>query len=100
MTSLHTAQAARKDIQDIRKFRKSRFGSRVVRDYLNGLSATFDLIAARPSIGAPESDLGSGMRSFAYRSHRTYYRPDGDGLLVLRVLHRSRDVSQAFEARS
>lgn len=72
MTKLRTAQAARDDIRDIRRFSKSTFGVRVARDYLGGLIDVFNLIEANPRIGALDSELGENIRSFGYRSHRIY----------------------------
>lgn len=96
MTRLRTAPAARDDIREIRAFSKAAFGAHVARDYLDGLSAMFDLIEARPRTGAPEPELGEGMRSFRYRSHRIYYRLEQDDVLVVRILHQARDVPGAF----
>ncbi len=47
-------------------------------------------------IGVAETRLGRGMRSFGYRSHRIFYLVEGDGLLIVRVLHQSRDVATTF----
>lgn len=96
MTRLRTAPAAREDIRDIRAYSKGRFGARVARDYLEGLSAAFGRLAARPHAGVSESALAIGMRSIVYRSHRIYYLLEGDDLLVVRILHHARDVSGAF----
>lgn len=97
MARLRTARAARDDIREIRAYSKAAFGPIVARDYLNGLAAQFDLIEARPLVGVLEPELDRDVRSFRYRSHRIYYRPDGDDILVLRVLHQSRDTISAFE---
>lgn len=98
MTKLRTAQAARDDIRDIRRFSKSTFGVRVARDYLGGLIDVFNLIEANPRIGALDSELGENIRSFGYRSHRIYYVLEGDDVLVVRILHQSRDKLSGFEA--
>lgn len=96
MSRLRTAPAARQDIRDIRVYSKARFGPRVSRQYLDGLIASFDRLADRPQVGSVESGLGDGMRSLAYRSHRIYYRVEGDDLLVVRILHHARNVPSAF----
>lgn len=96
MIRLRTAPAAREDIREIRKYSKAVFGPAVARQYLEGLSAIFALLEERPLAGPIEGDLGIGIRSFGYRSHRIYDRVEGDGLLVLRILHHMRDVVGAF----
>ena len=98
MAKLRTAQAARDDIGEIRRFSKARFGGSKAAEYLEGLSAMFDLIAERPLAGVDERGLGVDLRSFRYRSHRIYYRVRDDGVLVVRILHQARDVQATFES--
>lgn len=93
---LRTAPAARQDIRDIRTFSRTTFGVHATAEYLGGLRAIFDLLEARPMVGGVEQDLGINVRSFGYRSHRIYYRLEGNDLLVIRVLHHARDVAGAF----
>jgi toxin ParE1/3/4 len=94
---LRIAQAAREDLREIRIYGKSAFGAQVARAYLEGLRAVFSLLRDRPEGGAAESDLGEGMRGFAYRSHRVYYRLDAEGVLIVRILHHARDVMRALD---
>lgn len=96
MTELRTAPAARRDLRDIAAYSKAAFGTPRALAYLDGLSEAFDRLAERPRIGVAERDLGVGLRSFAYRSHRIYYREDGDDLLIVRILHQARNASSAF----
>lgn len=96
MARLRTALAARQDIAEVRRVSKERFGAAAARDYLLGLSKTFDLIGERPRAGTAEPDLGATMRSFRYSAHRIYYLVQGDDILVVRVLHQARDVPAAF----
>lgn len=96
MTKLRTAPAARDDLRNIRSFSKAKFGAAVAKTYLEGLTAIFDLIEARPSAGVPEQGLGEGMRSFSFRSHRIYYRLNDEDVLVVRVLHHAQHVAGAF----
>jgi plasmid stabilization system protein ParE len=51
---------------------------------------------ALASNGRKDIDLGAEMRSFAYRSHRLYYRLDRTGILVVRNLHHARDIPRAM----
>ena len=91
VTSLRTTAAARADIRNILSYSKTAFGPQLARDYLDGLAAAFDRIAAKPQVGHPEAALGDLIRSVKYLSHRIYYRVEGDGILVVRVLHHARD---------
>ena len=96
MPKLRTAPAAREDIREIKAYSRAAFGPHAVTAYLGGLRAIFDLLEGRPLAGGAEPDLGINVRSFGYRSHRIYYRLDGDDLLVIRILHHARDVAGAF----
>jgi toxin ParE1/3/4 len=92
VAEVRIAPAARGDLRDIRIYGKAGFGSAVTGLYLSGLRDAFSRIAARPRSGRPEADLGPGVRSLAYRSHRIYYRSEGEDVFVIRILHHARDV--------
>jgi len=96
VVKLRIAHAARDDLRQIRIYSKSAFGAAAALDYLNGIRALFALIRDRPLAGGLEEDLGEGIRSFGYRSHRIYYRVYADEITVVRILHHARDILQAL----
>ncbi|MEG3087662.1 type II toxin-antitoxin system RelE/ParE family toxin [Sphingomonas sp. PB4P5] len=96
--SARVATAALSDLRDIPIYSKAAFGAATARAYLLGLREAFDVIAEQPLIGIAERDLGDGVRSYAYRSHRIYYHLDQAGILVVRILHHARDVPRAMSA--
>lgn len=96
MARLVVGLVAQADLRDIRRFSQAAFGVRRTCAYLVGLRAAFEMILERPSVGRPERDLGDGMRSFGYRSHRIYYRVQEDGARIVRILHHAREIDQAF----
>lgn len=96
MTSLRIADAAREDLRDIRAYSKSASGPRIARAYVEGLRERFALLRSRPLIGLDEADLGIGLRSLGYRSHRVYYRVETDTVLIVRILHHARDVPRSL----
>ena len=97
MPRARIAPAARDDLRDIRIYSKSAFGAVTARAYMLGLRDVLALTAAQPLIGIAEHDLGAEMRSFAYRSHRIYFRLDQTGILVVRILHHARDIPRALD---
>ena len=97
MPRVRIAQAAKEDLRAIRTYSKLAFGAAAARDYLEGLRQLFALLRVRPLAGAAEEDIGDGIRGFHYRSHRVYYRPDDEGVLIVRILHHARDVARALE---
>jgi toxin ParE1/3/4 len=93
---LAIAPAARADLRDIRIFSKAQFGAATAGSYMTGLHARFALVLGNPRAGRGEPDLGSGLRSIAYRSHRIYYQVADDGVLIVRILHQAQDVAPAL----
>ena len=91
MAKLRLAEAAKSDIRDIRAFSKAAFGAQVTREYLSGLDELFALLRTRPLIGSPQRDLGDGVRRFAYRSHRVYYRVTPELVTIARILHHAQN---------
>jgi toxin ParE1/3/4 len=92
VAELTLAKAAEHDLRNLRKYSKAAFGLALTRDYLLGLRNIFQLLRDQPFAGQPESDLGEGLRGISYRSHRIYYQVRADCVLIVRVLHHSRDV--------
>ena len=55
------------------------------------------LHAQFPLMGRPRDDLVPGLRSFVVSSYVIFYRPIGDTIEVLRVLHGSRDIESIMK---
>lgn len=88
---IRLAESAREDLREIRFYSRTAYGPAVARDYLLGLRKAFDLLGSRPLAGVQEADLGVGIRSFSYRSHRIFYHPDAQGIVILRILHQAQE---------
>jgi toxin ParE1/3/4 len=58
-----------------------------------------ELLAAFPLIGRDRPELGPQIRSFPFDSYVVFYRPSDTGVVILRVLHGSRDVEVVFGVR-
>jgi toxin ParE1/3/4 len=54
-------------------------------------AALFDL-ADRPMMGRARPELAPELRSFVVGSYVLFYRPQPDGILLVAVLHGSRDI--------
>lgn len=51
-------------------------------------------LASQPLMGRARPELGAGVRSWPTSTpYVLFYLSDGDGIIVLRVLHHARDVS-------
>ena len=56
----------------------------------------FALLADNPGIGRQREELAPALRSIPQGKHVIFYRPVSEGILVVRVLHGSRDANRAF----
>jgi toxin ParE1/3/4 len=57
--------------------------------YLDGFEDTCRLLVGQPMLGKAAESVMSGLRRHPYGEHVVFYRIDGDGVLVVRVLHHS-----------
>jgi toxin ParE1/3/4 len=92
MPDVRLTDAAAGDVEEIERYSASEFGPALTVEYLQGLADALRRLSHHPGIGIGRDDLRSGTRSLRYRSHRIYYRPVKDGVVVQRVLHQARQV--------
>ena len=57
------------------------------------------LLATMPEMGKNESDLAPNLRSFPVGNYLLYYRPNADGIELVRALHGARDINPAYFAQ-
>lgn len=55
------------------------------------IRSALGILSEHPRLGTSRRELGPRMRSHVVRPFVIYYRPFSDGILVVRVLHQSRD---------
>lgn len=64
---------------------------------LDLIQATVSLLGTQPEMGRARPELADGLRSFPTRTpYIIFYVPDGDDLLVVRVLHHARDIDAEY----
>lgn len=92
------APQADSDLDDIWHYVAVKSGSMEVADRLvDAITDRFSLLATHPNIGrARDEDLRPGLRSFAVGEYVIIYRIGGDDVLILRVVHGSRDIAGLF----
>ena len=64
--------------------------------WVDQLDTQLRLLATQPLMGRARDELAPGIRSFPFGRYLVFYRPIGDGIDVVRVLHGTRDVDTAF----
>jgi toxin ParE1/3/4 len=97
MGHIRTPQADA-DLDDIWYYVASGSGSADVADRLiDSITERFFLLAKYPSIGrSRDKDLRPGLRSFPAGPYVIIYRVQEADLLILRVLHGSRNIKPLF----
>lgn len=94
---LELSVQADSDLADILAFGMENWGPAVGSEYFLSFDRSFRTLCERPMIGPAMPALGQQVRSFRHRRHRIYYEADMERVLILRVLHSSRDVRRAFK---
>jgi toxin ParE1/3/4 len=60
--------------------------------WIDEIDQTFRLLAQNPFLGEDVSRLQSGTRRQTFGNYLIFYRPTEQGILVVRVLHGSRQI--------
>lgn len=75
----------------------------IARDNLSAADRLIDQIfercavyATQPDAATPADRFQAGLRFFVVGSYVVFYRPDDDGILVVRVLHGARNLEELF----
>ncbi len=61
-----------------------------------GFEEKFRLLSDFPMMGRSREELGPSLRSSLVAPYVVYYRPLDDGIILVRVVHSSRDVTRLF----
>lgn len=64
--------------------------------FLDSVQTKATIIAGNPEIGRIRPELGPSLRSFPAEPYVLFYEPLQDGILIVRVLHGSRDIDLLF----
>lgn len=99
MGDLRISRRAQRDLDDIRDWGTNEFGSEGSARHLKGFLHLFALLREFPRAGEARPRWGGGLRSVSHRPHRILYRVDAGGVLIVRILHSSRDVRHAIRSK-
>lgn len=91
MASFRFSVRAEEDLVEIYSYGILQFGYSQARKYIEGLEETLLRLAFGPFLGKESSLLYPGLREFIYKSHMVFYLIEEDGVLIVRILHQSRD---------
>ena len=88
MPDYRLSHKAESDIGAIARYTIDRFGIAQARTYRDSMIACFRSLAENPGLGRKVDNIRQGYRRFDHRSHVIFYKRDGQGMLVVRVLHK------------
>lgn len=72
------------------------FGREQAHAYRDGLLETFDALAEHPLMGSDQRHVRPGLGRHVYQSHTVYYRPERNGVVILRILGPGQDPLREF----
>ena len=64
---------------------------------LDNIDSSCQLLAMQPQAGRLRPELAPELRSFPVARYVVFYRPQDDGVEVVRVLHSARDIEAISE---
>ena len=94
MPDLHISRRAASDLAEIADYTIAEFGIEQARKYRDLLHSCFQSLLDNPSLGRRAEELAPGLRRIRQQAHVIFYRPAGGTILIVRVLHHSRDFGQ------
>lgn len=62
---------------------------------MDRIQAKLDLVAEHPLIGRARPEIADSMRSVGLGNYVLFYRPDPEGIVLVRVLSRYMDLDEA-----
>lgn len=92
--SYQLTEDAEQDLIEIYVYSWREFGEDKAESYYEALNAHFDLLATNPKLGTDFSYVKAQVRRSTCASHSVYYRVKSNEVLILRVLHQSRDPAR------
>jgi toxin ParE1/3/4 len=89
---LELSEEADADLDELLEYGILSFGIEVGREYYFSFDKAFAVLRATREAG--QADNETSFRRWHHRSHRIFYRVDKDVVLIVRIIHHSRDVNE------
>jgi toxin ParE1/3/4 len=89
MATVRFSRSAKTDLLGIGAYTLQKWGAAQAERYLDSLERCAKLLAGNPSLGRRCAWIRPGLFRFEKERHVLFYRQEGDGILVSRILHQS-----------
>jgi toxin ParE1/3/4 len=97
-STIRFSRPALTDLDEIVSYTASAWGEAQAEAYLTALNSAIGRALMQPK-SAPLMRLsGRSLRVLAVRRHLVFYREEANGILIVRILHTSRDVRAILQA--
>ena len=97
MPKFELSRKAKSDLIKIAKYTQLTWGTGQRNDYLKSLDNTFHQLADESMLGVNCDYIREGYRKWPQCSHVIYYKEHKiNQILIVRILHKSMDVSRAL----
>ena len=94
MPDLHISRRPASDLAKIADYTIAEFGIDQARKYRDQLQFCFQSLLDNPGFGRSAEELATGMRRIRQQAHVILYQPADSAILIVRVLHHSRDFGR------
>ena len=88
------SEKAAEDLENILDYSYVNFGMLVMQDYYDSLDKCLNTLDRNPDLGLKTEYVSLNYRCFYHRSHMIFYKKSAHGIYIVRLLHKSMDVSQ------
>jgi toxin ParE1/3/4 len=92
MPEVRLSPGASADLDDILAYGLKYHHETTAKAYLLSFNKVFALLEDYPFSGQIDEEIG--LRRWHHGSHRVFYQIEGDTVLIVRIIHHSRDVDQ------
>lgn len=96
MARLRVSAEARRDLRRIGREGTRDHGAAASATYVEGFRRLFRLLREHPFAGQERPEIDQAARSLSHRPYRIIYRIDIDAVVIVRIVHQSRDTARAM----
>ncbi len=84
------------DLDSILDYFIINFGSAVMLNYHESLEKCFEILSENPDLGNEIEYVRLDYMCFKHRSHLIFYKKISQGIMIVRILHKSMDAPRYF----
>lgn len=91
------SRKAKQDLRHIYLYGANHFGETQANTYAASLKQCLVFLTEHPSAGRRCLEITANMHRHPHQNHLIYYQQNADGILIVRILHRTMDATKQLE---